>query len=60
PRIKLGVGKKPHPQYNLADWVLSNFKSEEIPLMKESCGNASEAVELMVAGKINEAMNKFN
>ena len=56
---RYGVGKKPEG-WDLADWVLSNFKSEEIPIMKESCGNASEAVELMVAGKINEAMNKFN
>ncbi|MCQ2464737.1 MAG: aminoacyl-tRNA hydrolase [Oscillospiraceae bacterium] len=60
PRVKIGVGKKPHPQYNLADWVLSNFKSEEIPLLKEACSNAAEAVELMTGGKINDAMNKFN
>ena len=60
PRVKIGVGKKPHPKYNLADWVLSNFKSEEIPLLKEACGNTADAVELMVDGKINEAMNKFN
>lgn len=60
PRIKIGVGRKPHPQYNLADWVLSNFKSEEIPLIKEACQNAAEAAQLMVSDKINEAMNKFN
>ncbi|MDD6826879.1 MAG: aminoacyl-tRNA hydrolase [Oscillospiraceae bacterium] len=60
PRIKVGVGKKPHPQYNLADWVLSNFKADEIPLIKEACQNASESVELMVTGRINDAMNKFN
>lgn len=60
PRVKIGVGKKPHPQYNLADWVLSNFKSEEIPLLKEACQNTADAVALMVDDKINEAMNKFN
>lgn len=60
PRIKIGVGKKPHPQYNLADWVLSSFKSDEIPLIKEACQNAAEAAELMVSDRINEAMNKFN
>ena len=60
PRIKIGVGKKPHPQYNLADWVLSNFKSDEIPLIREACQHAAEAAELMVSGKINEAMNKYN
>ncbi|MBP1565274.1 MAG: aminoacyl-tRNA hydrolase [Oscillospiraceae bacterium] len=60
PRIKIGVGKKPHPAYNLADWVLSNFKADEIPLIKEACSNASEAISLMVTGKMNDAMNKFN
>lgn len=60
PRIKIGVGKKTHPQYNLADWVLSNFKSDEIPLIREACQHAAEAAELMVSGKINEAMNKYN
>ncbi len=60
PRIKIGVGKKPHPDYDLADWVLSSYKADEIPLIKEACENAVSAVELMVTGKISEAMNKFN
>ena len=60
PRIKIGVGKKPHPDYDLADWVLSSYSADEIPLIKEACENAVFAVELMVTGKINEAMNKFN
>ncbi len=60
PRIKIGVGKKPHPSYNLADWVLSNFKVNEIPLIKEACTNSAQATELIVSGKINDAMNKFN
>ena len=34
PRIKIGVGKKPHMNYNLADWVLSDFTKDEIPLIK--------------------------
>ena len=60
PRIKVGVGKKPHPDYNLADWVLSSYKADEIPLIKEACQKAASSVELMVNGNINEAMNKFN
>ena len=60
PRIKLGVGKKPHPDYNLADWVLSSFKSDEIPLMKQSCQNACACIELMVDGKTDKAMNQYN
>lgn len=60
PRIKIGVGKKPHPQYNLADWVLSRFSDEEMTLMNEACDKAVGAVKLMVQGKISEAMNSFN
>lgn len=60
PRIKLGVGKKPHPDYNLADWVLSNFNPNELELMKTSCSNAIRCVELIVQNKIDEAMNKYN
>ena len=36
PRVKLGVGAKPHPDYDLADWVLSTFQKDEFPLMKEA------------------------
>ena len=60
PRIKFGVGKKPHPDYNLADWVLSNFNPNELELMKTSCSNAVRCVELIVQNKIDEAMNKYN
>lgn len=60
PRIKLGVGKKPHPDYNLADWVLSNFNPNELELMKTSCSNAVKCVELIIQNKIDEAMNKYN
>ncbi len=60
PRVKVGVGKKPHPDYNLADWVLSSFKKDEIPLIKEACENACNCIEFMVDGKIDKAMNKYN
>jgi len=60
PRIKLGVGKKPHPDYELADWVLSNFNSNERKLLDEAVDCAVEAVALMVDDKTVEAMNKFS
>lgn len=60
PRIKLGVGRKPHPDYDLASWVLSEFSPEDMEKMKISCSNAVKCVQLMVQDKINEAMNKFN
>ena len=60
PRIKLGVGEKPHPDYELADWVLSNFKKDEIPLLKEAAESACNAAELMVNGDTDKAMSNFN
>ena len=60
PRIKLGVGKKPHPEYDLAAWVLSEFKKDEEKPLKEAIDNACDALLLMLDGKIDEAMNKFN
>lgn len=60
PRIKLGVGKKPHPDYDLADWVLSEFKKDEAKPLKEAIDNACCALELMLDGKIDEAMNRYN
>lgn len=60
PRVKIGVGEKPHPDYDLADWVLSSFGKDEMTLMREAAGNAVSAVELMVNGETDKAMNKFN
>ncbi len=60
PRIKLGVGEKPHPDYELADWVLSNFKKDELPQLRQAAENACDAVELMVKGDVEKAMSNFN
>ncbi len=60
PRIKLGVGKKPHPDYDLADWVLSNFPKKDIPLMREAMDNALSALELMIKGDTEGAMSEYN
>lgn len=60
PRIKVGVGAKPHPDYDLADWVLSSFKKDEFEPLKTAVENAVEAAALIVNGKIDNAMNKFS
>ena len=60
PRIKIGVGKKPHPDYDLADWVLSKFKKDELPLMDEAFTNAADAAVMIVSGSIDRAMNRYN
>lgn len=59
-RIKVGVGKKPHPDYDLAAWVLSRFKNDEVDNLKKAAENACDAIKLMVEGKTDMAMNKFN
>ena len=60
PRIKIGIGKKPHPEYDLADWVLSRFKSDELKLLDEVFERSTPAAKLIVADKIDEAMNKYS
>ena len=60
PRIKLGVGEKPHPDYDLADWVLSAFKKDELKALAEACEKACDAAELMVGGDTDKAMSSFN
>lgn len=60
PRIKIGVGAKPHPDYDLADWVLSEFKKEEYDALKKAVYNAAESIRLITDGEIDEAMNKYN
>lgn len=59
-RIRIGVGAKPHPAYNLADWVLSKYKKEEQPLMEEAFEKAASAARLVIAGKVEEAMNQYS
>ena len=59
PRIKVGVGEKP-PKYDLADYVLGHFSKAEKERMSEGYDHAVHAVELIVSGEINEAMNEYN
>ena len=60
PRIKIGVGAKPHPDYPLADWVLSGFKKEDGEVLEQSLSCAAKAAVLLAEGKTDEAMNKYN
>lgn len=60
PRIKVGVGAKPHPDYNLADWVLSTFKKDEMEELKKAITKATEVLPYILDGEIDKAMNKAN
>ena len=59
PSIKIGVGEKPKG-YDLADYVLGHFSREEREMMEEGYQKAAEAVEMILAGELDEAMNVFN
>ena len=60
PRIKVGIGKKPHPDYDLKDWVLSRFSDKDKQLLKETLPKIADAVGLIVCGDIDRAMNQYN
>lgn len=60
PRIKVGCGKKPHPDYDLADWVLSEFKKDEQKALEPALQNACKAIELLLDNQIDKAMNLYN
>ena len=60
PRIKLGVGEKPNPEWDLADWVLSNFTKPELTALREAADKACDAAERIVRGDIEQAMGLYN
>ncbi len=60
PRVKIGIGKKPHPDYDLKDWVLSRFSDKDQKLVAERLPDIKGAVELIVDGDIDKAMNLYN
>lgn len=58
-RIKVGVGEKPKG-WDLADYVLGHFSKEDRGLVDDALKRAAGAVELMVQGEVDQAMNQFN
>lgn len=60
PRIKVGVGKPPHPEYDVADWVLSVFRNQDAITIREACTSAAQAIDVFVDEGADKAMNKFN
>ncbi len=60
PRIKMGVGAMPNPEYDIKDWVVSRFTKKEADEIKKAAENAIGAVELMVKGNIDKAMSDYN
>lgn len=59
-RVRIGVGEKPHPEYDLAQWVLSSFTSQEETILAPAIEHAAEAVEVLIHEGVQAAASKFN
>ena len=59
PRIKIGIGKKPEG-WDLADWVLGKYSEDDLKVLDGMYEKSAEAAKLIMSGKTDEAMNKFN
>ena len=60
PRVKIGVGKKPSPEYDLVDFVLGKFPEADLKAISERFADISAAAEDIIGGKIDAAMNKYS
>ena len=60
PRVKIGVGSKPSPEYDLADWVLSTFSTAEEKALKSALENATDAVLCIIENSVAVAANRYN
>ena len=60
PRVKIGVGAKPNPEYDLADWVLSTFSASEEKALAPALERAADAALCIIDKGVPEAANRFN
>ena len=60
PRLRVGVGEKPHPDYDMADWVLGKFTGEDKKTMDAAVKRAADAIECILAEGLDRGMNRFN
>ncbi len=59
-RVKIGVGEKPNPQYDLASWVLGKFPKEDLENLDTALKNGVSAIEEIIKRGIDSAMNKYS
>ncbi len=60
PRLRLGVGSPPHPDYDMADWVLGVLRGADAEAMSQAVKKAADAIECCVKNGIDAAMNQYN
>jgi len=60
PRVKLGTGSPPNPEYDMADWVLSAFRGKDAEDIAAAVQRAADAVETVIIKGVDFAMNEYN
>ena len=60
PRLRIGVGIKPRPDYDLADWVLSRLPAPDAKAIADRYPDVEAACKLIMDGKLGQAQNRFN
>ena len=60
PRVKIGVGQKPHPDYDMIDWVLGSFQGKDREAVADAAKRAAGAVQAVIKDGVDAAMNRFN
>ena len=60
PRCRVGVGEKPHPDYDMADWVLGKFQGEDKKAIDAAVKKAADAVAAIISDGVDKSMNEFN
>ena len=60
PRIRVGVGQKPHPDYDMADWVLGKFQGEDKKAVEAAVERAAGAVACLIEKGVDQAMSRYN
>jgi PTH1 family peptidyl-tRNA hydrolase len=59
-RLRMGIGRPPHPEMAVADFVLGDLSREELGFWEREMPDVCEAIDLCLAGKAELAMNRFN
>ncbi len=60
PRVKIGIGAPPHPDYDVISWVIGKLTDADFKTISEAAGTAIDAVEEIIKNGVNSAMNKYN
>ena len=60
PRIKIGVGLPPHPEYELAEWVLEKPRGKDVQAVSAAISASAEAVQKIISDGVDAAMGAFN